>query len=101
MLHKNLTHGIGMNKIDLFIGLLFGFLVSLLGSFLFITFFTPYDFFMGLEIMKTQGNLGRLVTLGTILDLVLFSILLKFNKDIMARGVVLSVIILTVITLLL
>ena len=90
-----------MNKIDLFIGLLFGFLVSLLGSFLFITFFTPYDFFMGLEIMKTQGNLGRLVTLGTILDLVLFSILLKFNKDIMARGVVLSVIILTVITLLL
>lgn len=56
---------------------------------------------MGLEIMKTQGNLGRLVTLGTILDLVLFSILLKFNKDIMARGVVLSVIILTVITLLL
>ena len=98
MQHKNLIHGIGMSKTDLFIGLLIGFLTSILGSYLFIILFTQYNFISGLEIMKSQGSLGKLVTLGSILDLALFAILLKLNKEVMARGVVLSVIILTVIT---
>lgn len=98
MQHKNLIHGIGMNKIDLFIGLLIGFLASFLGCYLFITFATQYNFLYGIQIMKSQGSLGKLVTLGSILDLALFAILLKLNKKMMARGVVLSVIILTIIT---
>ena len=49
--------------------------------------------------MKFEGKLGKLITLGSILDLVAFAILLKFNKDLMARGVVLAVIILTLISL--
>lgn len=98
MQHKNLTPGIGMNKTDLFIGFLVGLLASLLGSYLFIVFATHYNFISGVQIMKSQGSLGKLVTLGSILDLILFAILLKLNKEMMARGVVLSVIILTVIT---
>ena len=88
-----------MNKRDLLIGFVIGILASILGSFLFITFFTDFDFMAGIESMKSEGKLGKLITLGSILDLVAFGILLKMNKEIMARGVVLSVIVIAIITL--
>jgi hypothetical protein len=49
--------------------------------------------------MKFEGKLGKLITLGSILDLVAFAILLKLNKELMARGVILAVIILTLVSL--
>ncbi len=88
-----------MNKTDILIGFGIGILASLLGSFLFIKFFTAFDFMAGIESMKSEGKLGKLITLGSILDLVAFGILLKLNKEMMARGVVLAVIIITIITL--
>jgi hypothetical protein len=88
-----------MNKTDILIGFGIGILASLLGSFLFIKFFTAFDFMAGIESMKSEGKLGKLITLGSILDLVAFGILLKLNKEMMARGVVLAVIIITMITL--
>lgn len=88
-----------MNKIDLLIGFAIGILASLIGCYLFITFFTDFDFVAGIESMKSEGKLGKLITLGSILDLVVFGILLKLNKEIMARGVVLSVIIIAIVTL--
>lgn len=88
-----------MTKIDILIGFIIGFLASLLGCFLFIKFFTAFDFMAGIQSMKSEGKLGKLITLGSILDLVAFGILLKLNKEIMARGVVLAVIIITIITL--
>ena len=88
-----------MNKTELFIGFLIGFATTLLGSYLFITFFTEFNFIAGIEIMKSQGNLGKIITLGSILTLIAFGILLKINKEIMARGVVLSVIIMAIITM--
>lgn len=88
-----------MNKIDLLWGFIIGIITSLLGSFIFVTFFTDYDFVTGIEIIKSQGNLGKIITLGTILDLIIFAVLLKLNKELMARGVVLAVITLAAITL--
>ena len=88
-----------MNKIDLLIGFLIGILASLIGSFLFIFFFTDFDFLAGVQAMKAEGKIGKLITLGSILDLVAFGILLKMNKDSMARGVVLAVIMIAIITL--
>ena len=88
-----------MNKTDISIGFLIGILASLLGSFLFIKFFTDFDFVMGVKTMKFEGRLGKLITLGSILDLAAFAILLKLDKEMMARGVVLAVIIITIITL--
>lgn len=99
MLHNNLIPGIGMNKIDLLTGFIIGILASMLGSFIFITFFTDYTFLGGIQVMKSQGKLGKIITLGSILDLVAFAILLKLNKELMARGVVLAVIILTLVSL--
>ncbi|MFH6972138.1 hypothetical protein [Flavobacterium petrolei] len=49
--------------------------------------------------MKSQGNLGKIITLGCILTLIAFGILLKMNKELMARGVVLAVIALAILTL--
>ncbi|MBG6062178.1 hypothetical protein IWX83_001974 [Flavobacterium sp. CG_9.1] len=88
-----------MNKKDVLLGFLIGIATTLLGSYLFITFFTEFTFVAGIQIMKSQGNLGKLITLGSILTLVAFGILLKINKEIMARGVVLAVIALAILTL--
>jgi hypothetical protein len=88
-----------MNKKDLIIGFIAGILISILGSFLFISFFTNLDFMTGIQTMKSEGKLGKLITLGSILDLIAFAVLLKLNKDTMARGVVLAVICITIYTL--
>lgn len=88
-----------MNKKDLLLGFLIGFATTLLGSYIFITFFTEFKFIAGIQIMKSQGNLGKLITLGSILTLIAFGILLKMNKEMIARGVVLAVIALAIITL--
>jgi hypothetical protein len=88
-----------MHKIDLLIGFVIGILASFLGMFLYIVFIVDSSFLIGIQVMKSQGNLGKIVTLGSILDLVAFGILLKINKELMARGVVLAVLFLTIITL--
>ncbi|QIH39290.1 hypothetical protein G7A72_10910 [Flavobacterium sp. Sr18] len=88
-----------MNKKDLLLGFLIGIAATLLGSYIFITFFTEFKFIAGIQIMKSQGNLGKLITLGSILTLIAFGILLKMNKEMMARGVVLAVIALAILTL--
>ncbi|UQD55913.1 hypothetical protein [Flavobacterium sp. K5-23] len=88
-----------MNKIDLIKGFVLGITVSIIGSLLFITIFTEFDCVSGIKTMKAQGYLGKIITLGSIPNLILFAVLLKLNKEMMARGVVLAVIIMTVITL--
>ncbi|RBN49144.1 hypothetical protein [Flavobacterium psychrolimnae] len=88
-----------MNKKDVLLGFLIGITTTLLGSYLFITFFTEFKFIAGIQIMKSQGNLGKIITLGSILTLIAFGILLKMNKEMMARGVVLAVIALAILTL--
>jgi hypothetical protein len=88
-----------MNKKDIFLGFLIGLATTLLGSYIFITFFTEFKFIAGIQIMKSQGNLGKIITLGSILTLIAFGILLKMNKEMMARGVVLAVIALAILTL--
>jgi hypothetical protein len=50
--------------------------------------------------MQAEGKLGKIITLGTVLDLGVFWTLLKLNKEFMARGVILAVILLTLITVL-
>lgn len=89
-----------MRKIDLIYGALISILLSAVGSFIFIELFTGFDFISGVQFYMAHGMLGKIITLGAILNLVLFSLLLKWNKEFMARGVILGTIILTIITLL-
>ncbi|TDD99224.1 hypothetical protein [Flavobacterium cellulosilyticum] len=88
-----------MNKKEIVIGFAIGIIGSILGIFIFITFFTDFNFITGIQVMKSEGKLGKLITLGSILDLVAFAVLLRFNKEFMARGVVLAVIVIAILTL--
>lgn len=88
-----------MKKIDLFYGLIIGLISASIGVYLFVVLFTEYQFLEGYSILKTQGQLGKLIALGAILNLVVFFLLLKFNKELMARGVVFATLLLTIFTL--
>ena len=89
-----------MNNKDILIGFTIGIFTSLIGSYLFITFFTKFDILYGIQTIKENGYLGKVITLGTTLDLAVFAVLLKKDKEYMAGGVILAVIILAISTLL-
>ena len=88
-----------MKKSDLILGTFVGILSAVLGCFIFIEILTKYSFIDGLEIMKSKGELGKIITLGSILNIIVFFILLKLDKELMARGVILGTILLTIVTL--
>ncbi|MFN7100746.1 MAG: hypothetical protein ACK4M4_10260 [Flavobacterium sp.] len=88
-----------MNKRDLLIGFLIGIASTFVGSYLFIVLMTDYDFNSGVQIIKSQGNLGKIITLGCILTLAAFGIALRFNRELMAKGMVLAVLTIAIATL--
>jgi len=88
-----------MRKIDLLYGIICCFFTTLLGSFIFIEVFTNYHFMNGIAFFKANGLLGKIITLGAILNLALFYFLLKINREMMAKGIILGMILLTLLTL--
>lgn len=88
-----------MKKTDLLIGIFIGLATAFIGCFLFITFFTSMSFVEGFTTLKSQGNLGKLITLGALLNMGIVFLLFKKNKDVMAKGVIFSIFILTIYTL--
>jgi hypothetical protein len=88
------------NKTEMLLGFIIGIITSVFGCFLFILLFTKFTFIAGIELLQAEGKLGKIITLGTVLDLAVFWIALKLNKEFIARGVILAVIILTIITVL-
>ena len=88
-----------MKKTDLLIGTIIGFIATFLGVYLYLQFFMHYDFSNGISGLKSQDILGKVITLGAILNIIAFFILLKMDKELMARGVVLATILLTILTL--
>ena len=88
-----------MKKIDLFYGLIIGLTTSLIGIYMFIIAFTPYSFLGGFQLLKYEGKLGKIVTLGILLNIGMFFGLLKYKKETMAKGIILGVILLSIINL--
>ncbi len=82
-----------MQKTDLLIGFILGIIGAFIGVFLFISLATDFEFADGVIALKTQNSLGAVI------NVILFFGLLKFNKELMARGVVLATIALTIITI--
>jgi hypothetical protein len=89
-----------MKKTDLLIGVLIGIIASIIGSYVFIELLTEYNFVEGIKILRFQGKLGKIISLGSVLNIFVFFLLLKFNKELIARGVILGTILLAIITLL-
>lgn len=90
-----------MKKIDLLVGLFIGIVSTLIGTTLFLLLFTNFHSINDIAIIKQEGILGKVITLGAILNLFIFFILLKNNKEVMARGVVLATLILAILTVIL
>jgi hypothetical protein len=88
-----------MEKKDFFIGIFMGLLVSFIGCFLFLEFFTNVGFVKAFQYMKMDGNLGKVITLGALLNVGVVFLLFKKDKDMMAKGVIFSIFILTIYTL--
>jgi len=89
-----------MKKSDLFIGFIIGIVATFLGVLVFLQLKLPELISIeGLSTIKEQGIMGKLITLGAVINLLLFFILLKINKDLMARGIVLATIVLAISTL--
>ncbi|MFZ4105578.1 hypothetical protein [Flavobacterium sp.] len=89
-----------MKKTDLLIGFFMGIIACILGTLGFLFLKMPKLVSVeGFHTIREQGIMGRLITLGAVINLLLFFILLKKNKDLMARGVVLATIVLAFVTL--
>ena len=85
--------------------LLIGFIVALIatsfGCFLFIEFFSKYDFYKSLQLIK-EGNLeGKVLVLGAIANFFVFFVFLKEKQIYRARGVLLETFLVAFIVLLL
>ena len=89
-----------MKKTDLLIGVFIGIIASIIGSYVFIELLTEYNFIEGVKILRFQGKLVKIISLGSVLNIIVFFLLLKFNKELIARGVILGTILLAIITLL-
>ena len=88
-----------MEKKDFFIGIILGIFVALTGSFLFLKIGTNLNIETALKELKLNGYIGKVLTLGALFNVGIVFLLFKKNKDMMAKGVIFSIFILTILTL--
>lgn len=83
---------------DIFLGVILGLLVTLIGCVLFLALFTSVELSSAYHFLITNGYLGKVVTLGALFNVGIVFLLYKKNKDQIAKGVILSIFILTIYT---
>lgn len=88
-----------MVKKEVTIGLLIGLIANAIGLFLSATLLgNGDDFITVLKSASTEGFLGKLISLGAVLNLIAFFIFIKKKQDYRARGVLLATIFVAVLT---
>lgn len=90
-----------MNKKDILAGFIIGLVAAVLGCTLFLFFFTEVRSIEDLRLVREQGYMGKIITLGAVFNLAAFFLLLKLEKELMARGVILATILLALLTIIL
>ncbi|MGG5576451.1 hypothetical protein ACPDHL_03800 [Myroides sp. C15-4] len=83
------------------LGFLIGSILTVLGAELYVRFFTNYDLFSNFDLIRKAGLLGRIVAIGSLLNLGIFTFFINRREDYKARGCIFAVIIITLITQLL
>lgn len=86
-----------MIRKDVAFGFLLGLLANLVGICIYIFFFSREGFMDTLKSASSFNFIGKLVSLGAILNLVVFFILIKMNQDHKARGVLLATLLAAII----
>ncbi len=84
---------------DLIFGFVIGIITAILGCYLFLNFYTKYSFIEGINAIKQEGYLGKLIALSAVLNVLAFFVLLKLNKEVVARGIVFATIFLAILTM--
>ena len=88
-----------MIKKDIFIGMLVGLIANSVGLILVATLLGQGDDFITvIKAAAIEGFLGKLISLGAILNLITFFIFIRKRKDYRARGVLLITIFIAVFT---
>ncbi|AWI25467.1 hypothetical protein [Flavobacterium pallidum] len=87
-----------MNKLHVLSGIAIGLAAALLGSYLLIICFTGYGLSEGLDTTIASGQLGKIITLGAVVNIGLFFLFLKSKKD-MAWGIVAATAMLAIATI--
>lgn len=80
------------------LGFVIGVVATVIGSVIYMELFSNFSFFSDFQILLKSGNLGKVMAIGGILNLIVFSILIRKQYDYVARGCVLAVIVLTLLT---
>ena len=88
-----------MIRNEVFIGLLVGLIANIIGLFFATKLLGDSEsFIVVLKEASTEGFLGKLISLGAILNLIAFFVFIKKNQDYRARGVLLATIFVAVFT---
>lgn len=88
-----------MIKKELFTGILVGLIANAIGLFLAATLLGNGDDFMTvIKAAQKEGFLGKLISIGAVLNLIAFFIFIKKKQDYRARGVLLVTIFIAVFT---
>ena len=89
-----------MNKKEVFLGLLSGFLANLLGVIInVIILFQNFDIFKIINDSISENFITKLISLGAIVNLIVFFIFLKYDYEERARGVLVATFIIAILTI--
>jgi hypothetical protein len=85
-------------KKEILIGALVSVLATLSGVFIYMEFFSKFDFQETLSVIKKQDLTGKILTLAAISNLFVFFIYIKKKQDYRARGVLFTTILIAFTT---
>ena len=86
-------------KKDIFIGMFIGLIANAIGLYFTATFLGKGDGFIAvIKAAADEGFLGKLISLGAILNLIAFFVFIKKKQDYRARGVLLITVFIAVFT---
>ncbi len=88
-----------MIRKDVVIGFFLGLAANIIGIGIYIFFFSKEGFEGTIRSAMSFNFIGKLVSLGAILNLVVFFVLIKMNEDHKARGVMLATLLAAIIVI--
>lgn len=91
----------GIVKKNIAIGFFVALFATFGGLFIYIEYFSQYEFYETLDFIKEGNLLGKVITLAAIPNLFVFFVFIKKRQDYRAKGVLLATILLALFTLVL
>ena len=88
-----------MDKKLIVLGILIGFICTIIGASVYLAIFTKFSLFSDFDVLIAEHILGKVVALGSVLNLIVFLIFIKLNKELVARGVVLATLLIAIATI--